>query len=128
MNRFLPLPLLLRASLLGLALLVASGCTSLQTVPLSDLTSAVHVGDTVVCTMRLGRPLTFKVTAVAPDFIVGESRRVYLSDVSQLEIQHFSAGKSVLLVAGVATGGAAAAVAVNPWLILRVAGTGGIPF
>ena len=43
-------------------LFLSSGCTSLQSIRTggsSDFTSFIRVGDTVTCTMHLGRPLTF---------------------------------------------------------------------
>jgi hypothetical protein len=91
---------------------LSSGCTSLQTVPsagVSDLTSIVRVGDTVMCTLRSGPPVTFNVTAVEPNFIADGPRTTYASDLTQLEIRRFSAAKTIILVAVLVGGGAALA-------------------
>ena len=90
--------------------LLFSGCTTMRPVTTGEfdqLTSLVHVGDTVTCETHLGKLKTFKVTAVESGWLLGKSDRIYVADVKRVEVRHFSALKTVIFVVTVGAGGSA---------------------
>jgi hypothetical protein len=107
--------LLHRIVAIGLICLLAGGCTSTQAlarpVPAQAI-ALVKPGDQVDCTLRNGTDLKFKVVRVEADVLVGDKQRVSVHDLTYLKVKRFSAGKTLLLVAGlVATGFIAGGVA-----------------
>lgn len=100
---------------IALACVLAGGCTTTRVVPqpgTAQLAALVKPGDQVDCTLRDGTKWKFKVVRVEPTALVGPSQHVAVEDLTQLKIKRFSAGKTLLLVAGlVAMGFAAEGVA-----------------
>ena len=102
------------ATFLSLALLL-SGCTTMQIVPpssLVNLTSAVQVGDQADCTLTDGTHVQFKVTAVEPAALVGDTHRVATAEIVHLELKRFDAVKTfgaIAVVAGAAALGVSTA-------------------
>jgi hypothetical protein len=110
------IPARLRCCVAGLvACAFLNACTTMQPVAAADLgkvTSIVNAGDRVACTLRDGSRVAFKVTAVEPAALVGDSRRVPVAEIAQMEIRRIDTGKTVLLCvvivgAAVAIGAAA---------------------
>lgn len=97
-----------RVVVISLACLCAGGCTSTQTLPRplpAQAIAMVKPGDHVDCTLRDGTDVKFKVVRVEPGAFIGETQRVNVPDLTYLRVRRFSAGKTILLVAGlVATG------------------------
>lgn len=78
-------------ALAAIAVFLASGCTSLQNVPLqhSDRSIAkpdVKVGESVVVTKNDGSKQKFTVTGVEDDALVGHNVRVAYADMSSLDV------------------------------------------
>jgi hypothetical protein len=88
--------------------LFASGCTTLQSVALptpgpapAGKAFAVHVGDSVEIQTKAGPTLTFKVTAVEPDALVGEKVRVKYDDMSTLQVRRIAKGYTAMTAGAV---------------------------
>ncbi len=96
----------LRASIaIALCGLFASGCTSLQSIPSSDLSrlgTVVKAGDGVVCSLRDGTTAEFKVSSVEADAIIAEGgRRIAMADLTQVQVKKTDTTKSIWLGVGV---------------------------
>jgi hypothetical protein len=82
-----------------------TGCTTTQVhhpVSASTVAPAVHVGDTVKCTLRDRSVAEFEVTAIESDALRGKSGSVATADITQIEITRFSGSRTALLVVGTA--------------------------
>lgn len=82
---------------------LVSGCTTVNPVlhTAGDRTAELKVGDTITTTGRDGRSSHFEIARISPDEICGTDQCVRKSDIVGLEVQEFSAGKTILLVGGV---------------------------
>jgi len=103
---------------LTVVVFLASGCTSLQNVPLSQGGQSVErpdikAGESVVVTKKDGTKQKFKVLKVEDDALVGHNVRITYTDMSSLEAQRADAaqGKKALLIGGAVLGAVAIAVA-----------------
>ncbi len=100
-------------SILATAALAASGCTSLQAVPVqraptttTTTTSgppasqipAVQVGEEVQVTRRDGRRETFRVTTVESDALVGKAVRVPYADIAVLKVRRADRDRTAFMV------------------------------
>ena len=100
-----------RAILCLVVVICLAGCTTL--VPLSmtvgqAMQTQLEIGDEVRITRKDGSILEFTMDAVTDEGVSGDGNFVAWSDVQQLEVRQFSAGKTiglVALVAGVAYAG-----------------------
>jgi hypothetical protein len=88
-------------TLLAMSLVWASGCTSMQSVPMpgSQRVPAVAVGEDVSVTRHDGQKLRFKVTAVEPDALVGSKMRVRYPDIAKLEVRRHDRNETGTVVA-----------------------------
>lgn len=89
------------------AVLAASGCTSLEVVPVPvgqppGRLPAVHAGEQVQVTRHDGRKEAFCVTAVEPDALVGKDVSVPYSDIAVLKVRRADEGHTALIVSTVA--------------------------
>lgn len=87
------------------AVLAASGCSSLQVVPVEQPAGrlpAVHAGEQVQVTRHDGRKDAFRVTAVEPDALVGKDVRVPYADIAVLKVRRADEGHTALIVSTVA--------------------------
>jgi hypothetical protein len=92
------------AALLACALL--SGCISTQSVntlgvDAAQLPTLVRVGDSVRCAMRNGTAATFRVTAIEPGVLIGDSHRLAFNDIARIDIMRFSGKRTAMLGAAV---------------------------
>ncbi|HSD75565.1 MAG TPA: hypothetical protein VLB75_12415 [Steroidobacteraceae bacterium] len=78
-----------------------SACTSMQSVPMPGHAQvpAVAVGEEVSVTRVDGQKLTFKVTAVEPDALVGAGVRVRYQDIAKLEVRRHDRNETGTVVA-----------------------------
>lgn len=108
-------------ALVTASIFLATGCTSLQSVPLKRAQQGierpdVQVGEKVVVTTNDGKKHEFKVTAIENDALAGANERVAYTDIAAIDAQRASAsGSKTALIVGIA-------VAVG---ILAAAGGGG---
>jgi hypothetical protein len=97
-------PLLFRRILIFiLCISLATGCTtlkSLEPVESQAVLSNIKPGDTLRLTTRDGKVREFILKEATDRELVGESERVNLSDITDLERREFSTGKTVGLVVG----------------------------
>lgn len=96
--------------------LLASGCASLENVPLRSGSQTmvrpdVKVGESVVVTRADGAKQTFTVTAVEEDALAGRNVRVPYSEMTTLDVQRSDAKRTGLLIGAVVLGAAAIAAA-----------------
>ena len=95
-----PLGSRLPCCLVGLvACALLGACTTNRPVWTTDpaqLTSIVKAGDHVSCTLNNYSRVEFKVTAVEPAALVGNSRHVPVADIAWIEIRRFDGGKTAL--------------------------------
>lgn len=90
------------ALLVAVNLVWTSACTSMQTVPMPPAgpqVPAVAVGEEVSVTQVDGRTVSFKVTAVEPDALVGGDVRVRYEDIARLEVRRPDQGETSAVVA-----------------------------
>lgn len=106
------------AALLTVAAFLTTGCTSLQTVPLSQRGQGaerpdIKAGESVVVTKKDGTKQKFKVLKVEDDALVGHDVRISYAEMSALEAQRADAaqGRKALLIGGAVLGAVAIAVA-----------------
>jgi len=103
------------AALVTIAAFLATGCTSLQTVPLTPGASHPDVksGEAVVVTKKDGSKQSFTVLKVEDDALVGHDTRVAYADMSSLEVKRSdgSSTKTALIVGAVVLGVAGIAAA-----------------
>ena len=90
-------------------MLACASCTRLETVPLPQLNADGLVGREVRVTMTDGRVLDFEVEVVTQDSLIGDSGRVALDEIAQVERR----GASIWKTAGVAAGVVVVAVTVG---------------
>jgi hypothetical protein len=86
-----------------LCISLATGCTtlkSLEPVESQAVLSHIKPGDTLRLTTRDGKVREFILKEATDRELVGESERVNLSDITDLERREFSTGKTVGLVVG----------------------------
>lgn len=86
-----------------LCISLATGCTTLKSLePLGSqaVLSRIKPGDTIRLTTRDGKVREFILKEATDRELVGESERVKLSDITDLERREFSTGKTVSLVIG----------------------------
>ncbi|MDD2736883.1 MAG: hypothetical protein PHF56_23360 [Desulfuromonadaceae bacterium] len=86
-----------------LCICLATGCTtlkSLEPVEAQSVLSRIKPGDTLRLTTRDGKVREFILKEATDRELVGESERVNLSDITDLERREFSTGKTVGLVIG----------------------------
>lgn len=84
------------------------GCMTLRPLSLADiraLQSELQAGDEVKVTRKDGSAMTFGIDTVSDEGLSGDGTLVAWSDMQQLEVQQFSAGKTIGLVAGLAAAG-----------------------
>ena len=105
-------------ALLTVVAFLATGCTSLQNVPLSQNGQSVQrpdikAGESVVVTKKDGAKQKFKVLKVEDDALVGQNVRINYADMASLEAQRAdgSPSKKALIIGGVVLGIAAIAAA-----------------
>jgi len=85
------------------AVFLVTSCTSVKSVSIPGTENpsalpAVRVGDTAYITTKDGNAKTFKVRAVEPDALVGESERVAYADMASLRVKHLHKGATTALV------------------------------
>ena len=108
-------------ALVTTSIFLATGCTSLQSVPVKRAAQGIErpdvkVGEKVVVTTNDGKKHEFKVTAVENDALAGANERVAYTDIAAIDAQRGSAGGNrTALIVGIA-------VAVG---LLAAAGGGG---
>ena len=86
-----------------LCISLATGCTTLkplEPVESQAVLSRIKPGDTLRLTTRDGKVREFIVKEATDRELVGESERVNLSDITDMERREFSTGKTVGLVVG----------------------------
>jgi hypothetical protein len=103
-------------ALLAMATFLATGCTSLQNVPLqhSNQTTAkpgVQVGEVVVVTKHDGHKEKFTVTGVEDDALIGKNARVAYADMQSLDVQRSDGTSHKGLIIGAVVLGAIAVAA-----------------
>jgi hypothetical protein len=84
------------------------GCTTLQGLSLTNtqsVKSELQVGDEVRVTRKDGTAVAFDIDSVTDEGISGDGTLVAWSDMQQLEVRQFSAGKTIGLIAGLAAAG-----------------------
>lgn len=95
-------------ALLAGASLLLSGCTTTQSVavPIQGApVASVHVGDDAQVQTKSGQTISFVVTQVESDTLVGKDVRVKFQDISSVQVKRLDkmqtakAGAGVLLVA-----------------------------
>lgn len=89
-----------------------SGCTTYQQLALGNLGALqdqLQPGDDVKVMRNDGSSLTFGIDSVTDEGISGDGTSVAWSDMQQIELRQFSAGKTVGLVGGLAAVGLIAA-------------------
>jgi hypothetical protein len=99
---------------------LVSGCTTVQSIPsarLADPTASVRVGDIATCTLHDGTQTTFKVKAIEPTALVGETQRVLIADIGTLHVERLDLRKTAAK-----TGRVALAVVAVPVLLLLSGG------
>ncbi len=104
------------AVLLGVAAFLATGCTSLQAVPLAQSSQGsarpnVEVGESVVVTKKDGAKQKFKVSAVNDDALVGQNVRVPYADMASLQVERSDGSHTKAILIGAAIVGAIAIAA-----------------
>ena len=88
------------ALVLSLTLLF-TGCTSLQSVPLtgpSALTAYIHPGDFVQAQTKDGQSQSFKVTALESDALVGRNVHIKYADLATLQVRRIDNTKTTWVV------------------------------
>lgn len=87
--------------LVAMNLVWTSACTSMQNVamPGQAQVPAVAVGEEVSVTKVDGQKLTFKVTAVEPDALIGAGVRVRYQDIAKLEVRRHDRNETGTVVA-----------------------------
>ncbi len=106
------------------AVILLSGCTSLNRVPLTSsgrptAPLAVKVGDQVRAFTRSGEKIEFQVTAIDPDAVGGKGLRVLNRDITRLEVKRPDKGRTFTLTASLV--GGAATIAGIIWIIHNIA-------
>ncbi len=84
------------------------GCTTMRSLSLAniqELQNQLEAGDEVKVTRKDGSAMTFGIDTVTETGISGDGTLVAWSDMQQIEVQEFSAGKTIGLVAGIAAAG-----------------------
>ncbi len=104
------------AVLLTVAVFLATGCTSLQNVPLAQSQQGsakpnVEVGESVVVTKKDGAKQKFKVSAVNDDALVGQNVRVPYGDIASLQVERSDGSHTKAILIGAAIVGAIAIAA-----------------
>lgn len=97
-----------------------AGCTTMQSMPATDaesLASQIEGGDKISITRNDLTGVTFEVGTVSAEGISGDGLFVAYSDIRQIQMRQFSAGKSL---------GLAAAIVAVLALALASSGAGGI--
>lgn len=92
-----------------LACVLLAGCASttmMSSVAPSDLTELVSPGDKVRCTLRDNTVVEFKVKKVHPGVLIGETQRVEVKDISRLDVNRLTRGRTAGLVVLVVLAGA----------------------
>jgi hypothetical protein len=87
--------------LVAMNLAWTSACTSMQSVSMPGRTQvpAVAVGEKVSVTKVDGQKLTFKVTAVEPDALVGAGVHVRYQEIAKLEVRRYDRSETGTVVA-----------------------------
>ncbi|HEX9852392.1 MAG TPA: hypothetical protein VGA68_05235 [Woeseiaceae bacterium] len=88
------------------------GCTTLRPLSLSNrqaVQSELQAGDEVKVTRKDGSAMSFGIDTVTDEGISGDGTLIAWSDMQQIEVRQFSAGKTIGLVAGIAAVGLVAA-------------------
>ena len=101
---------------LSVAAFLATGCTSLQTVPVAQTQQGsvrpnVEVGESVVVTKKDGAKQKFKVSAVNDDALVGQNVRVPYADIASLQVERSDGSHTKAILIGAAIVGAIAIAA-----------------
>jgi hypothetical protein len=84
-------------ALVTASLFLATGCTTMQSVPVKRASQGierpdVNVGEKVVVTTNDGKKHEFKVTAVGNDALAGADERVAYTDIMAIDAQRATAG------------------------------------
>jgi len=108
-------------TLLTVTAFLATGCSSLQNVPLAQTQQGsarptVEVGESVVVTKKDGAKEKFKVSAVNDDALVGQNVRVPYGDMASLQVQRSDGSHKTAIIVGAAIVGA---------LVIAAASSGG---
>jgi hypothetical protein len=105
-------------ALITVCAFLATGCTSLQNVPLTRNGQAserpdVKAGESVVVTKKDGTTQKFTVLSVEDDALAGHNVRVPYADIASLEVKRSDGGgtKTALIVGAVVVGIAGIAAA-----------------
>lgn len=103
-------------ALLAVTTYLATGCATLQNVPLARTGETVarpdvKVGEAVVVTARSGEKSKFTVTDVQDDALVGRETRIAYADIAQLEVRRGEGVNKGLLIGAVVVGVVAVAAA-----------------
>lgn len=101
---------------LSVAAFLATGCTSLQPVPMAQAQQGsarpnVEVGESVVVTKKDGAKEKFKVSAVNDDALVGQNVRVPYADIASLQVERSDGSHTKAILIGAAIVGAIALAA-----------------
>ena len=78
------------------------GCTTMRSLPATDtqsLASQIMVGDKISIVRNDLTDITFNVSIVSDEGIGGEGVFIAYSDIQQVQVQQFSTGKTLGLVA-----------------------------
>jgi hypothetical protein len=110
-------------ALITTSIFLATGCTSLQSVPVKRSNQGIErpdvkVGESVVITTNDGKKHEFKVTAVEDDALRGGGERVAYADIAAIDARRASGnsgGKTAMIVG----------IAVAVGLIAAASGGGG---
>jgi hypothetical protein len=106
---------LIATSLLCVALFT-SACTTTQavhTAGAADLRTLFQPGDEVACTLTNGDQANLKLTAVEPDAIIADGRRINGAEIAGVQITRFDKKKTTAVAVGVVVGLAAGAAAAS---------------
>ena len=98
-------------ALLTASIFLATGCASLQSVPMSQGGRPdVQVGESVVVTTRDGAQHKFKVSAVDNDALRGGGERIAYADMQSLEVRRSDGlhmNKTAMIIGAVVLGAVA---------------------
>jgi hypothetical protein len=97
-------------ALLTASIFLATGCASLQPVPLNGAAPPLQAGDAVVVTTRDGARHKFQVTSVEADALRGEHDRIAYADMKSLEVRRSDGtniSKTALIIGAVVLGAVA---------------------
>ncbi|MCL1089101.1 hypothetical protein L2744_05660 [Shewanella profunda] len=77
-----------------------SGCSSLNEVKLDEKPTSSYVGENVRVTTHSGEVFEFKVESATDLAVSGQGKYINVADIEKMEVEEFSALKSISLSGG----------------------------